>query len=63
MQARAWIARRDRDSLFSFESICDVLELDGDRLRSKLLRTRRPTRTALAALTTATEPAFTGRVA
>ncbi|MEW6271071.1 MAG: hypothetical protein AB1689_17450, partial [Thermodesulfobacteriota bacterium] len=63
MQARAWIARRDRDSLFAFESICDVLDLDADRLREKLLTTRRPTRAALATLTTGSEPSCTGRVA
>lgn len=36
MQARAWFARRGRDSLFSFDSICDVLGLDGERLRERL---------------------------
>jgi len=36
MQARAWFARRGRDSLFTFDSICDVLGLDGERLRDRL---------------------------
>lgn len=40
MQARAWIARRGRDSLFTFDSICDALELDGERLRWMLLAPR-----------------------
>lgn len=40
MQARAWISRRGCDSLFSFDSICDALELDGDRLRRVLLAPR-----------------------
>jgi hypothetical protein len=37
MQARAWIARRGTDALFSFDSICQTLELDGERLRRMLL--------------------------
>jgi hypothetical protein len=37
MQARAWISRRGCDSLFSFDSICDALELDAARLRRVLL--------------------------
>lgn len=40
MQARAWIARRGRDSLFTFDSICDALELDGEKLRWMLLAPR-----------------------
>jgi hypothetical protein len=40
MQARAWISRRGCDSLFAFDSICDALELDGDRLRRVLLTPR-----------------------
>jgi hypothetical protein len=40
MQARAWVARRGSDAgLFSFDSICDTLELDGERLRRMLLTT------------------------
>lgn len=37
MQARAWVARHGRESVFAFDSICDVLELDGERLRRRLL--------------------------
>jgi hypothetical protein len=40
MQARAWIAKRGRESLFTFDSICDALELDGERLRWMLLAPR-----------------------
>lgn len=40
MQARAWIARRGRDSLFAFDTICDALELDGEKLRWMLLAPR-----------------------
>jgi len=40
MQSRAWIARRGRESLFSFDSICDALEFDGERLRRILLAPR-----------------------
>ena len=40
MQARAWISRRGCDSLFSFDSICDALEIDGERLRRMLLTPR-----------------------
>lgn len=40
MQARAWIARRGRESLFTFDSICDALELDGEKLRWMLLAPR-----------------------
>lgn len=63
MQARVWFSRRDRSFLFSYESICDVLGLDADRLRKKLLTTRRPTRAALAGMITSSEPSITGRVA
>lgn len=40
MQARAWIARRGCESLFTFDSICDALDLDGERLRHMLLAPR-----------------------
>lgn len=40
MQSRAWIMRRGYDSVFSFDSICDALELDGERLRRILLAPR-----------------------
>lgn len=46
MQARAWIARRGHEDLFSFDSICTTLELDGERLRRMLLTTP-PSRKAL----------------
>jgi hypothetical protein len=39
MQARAWFRRRGREDLFSFDSICDALELDAERLRRMLLTT------------------------
>jgi hypothetical protein len=54
MQARAWIARRGCESLFSFDSICDALELDGERLRRLLLAPRysksSPRRSVVASL-------------
>lgn len=37
MQARAWIMRRGTETVFAFDSICDALELDGERLRRILL--------------------------
>lgn len=40
MQARAWIARRGRESLFTFDTICEALELDGEKLRWMLLAPR-----------------------
>ena len=36
-EARAWMARRDDPWPFSFESICDWLELSAERLRSRVL--------------------------
>ena len=33
----AWLTSTDRGSLFSFEVICDALDLDADRLRSRIL--------------------------
>jgi hypothetical protein len=32
-----WLTNRDRGSLFSFEVICDCLDLDSDRLRARIL--------------------------
>jgi hypothetical protein len=52
MQARAWFARRGRDSLFTFDSICDVLALDGERLRERL-HVAGGSRKALLGMTTA----------
>lgn len=37
-RARQWILTRDPSSLFSFESICAVLDLEADALREALLR-------------------------
>lgn len=37
-EAAQWIAQRDDSWLFSFESICDYLNLDAEALRQKLLR-------------------------
>src|SRR5215510_15536760 len=37
-EAAQWIAQRDRTWLFSFESICDNLNLDAEALRQQLLR-------------------------
>jgi hypothetical protein len=32
-----WLTNRDRRELFSFEVICDALDLDSDRLRARIL--------------------------
>src|SRR5262245_13454946 len=37
-EARAWIENDDREWPFSFECVCESLNLDSGRLRSKLLR-------------------------
>jgi hypothetical protein len=37
-EARAWILARHDPSLFSFTTVCDVLELDANALRAGLLR-------------------------
>jgi hypothetical protein len=34
--ALAWIDDRDADGVFSFQNICDVLEIDADRLRGRI---------------------------
>ena len=36
-QARAWIEDHDREWPFSFENICETLDLDAERLRTRLL--------------------------
>lgn len=36
-RARTWIRSTDRDWLFSFESVCEALSIDGRRLRRRLL--------------------------
>jgi len=41
-EAAQWIAQRDRTWLFSFENICDNLNLDAEALRQQLLRKERP---------------------
>ena len=37
-EARAWIGARHDATLFSFTTVCDVLEIDPDHLRQGLLR-------------------------
>ena len=39
-ESERWIMSRDRDWPFSFENICEVLDLDADYLRANLLRWR-----------------------
>src|SRR5262249_47071293 len=41
-EARQWMLSRSRRWLFAFESICDVLDINAEYLRDKLLRHRRP---------------------
>jgi hypothetical protein len=48
--ARAWIARRDCGFVFSFESVCEELQLDATRLRKMLLRSDPSSACAHAAL-------------
>jgi hypothetical protein len=38
-ETRAWVESRDRDTLFSFESICEALDIDPDYLRRRLHET------------------------
>jgi len=40
-EAAQWIAQRNRTWLFSFENICDNLNLDAEALRQRLLRKER----------------------
>jgi hypothetical protein len=47
--ARAWIVARHDQDLFSFTTVCGVLDLDADCLRSGLLRWLERRRTAAAA--------------
>ena len=51
-EARAWILARHDPSLFSFTTVCDVLDLDSNALRGGLLRwlasQKRPAATAPA---------------
>jgi hypothetical protein len=35
-ETRAWVESTDRRALFSFESICDALDIDADYLRRGL---------------------------
>ncbi len=37
LDARRWISTRDRSSCFTFDSICDLADIDGRRLRRRLL--------------------------
>src|SRR5689334_4342839 len=37
----SWLRSRDHDSLFSFESVCSVLNIDADYLRGALNEVRR----------------------
>jgi len=50
-----WLTNRDRRSLYSFEVICDALDLDSDRLRTRVLAASPPpvamTAAAVAAAT------------
>ena len=41
-EARAWLESTDRRATFSFESICDVLDIDPDYLRRGLRQQRAP---------------------
>src|SRR5438093_8854238 len=38
-ETRAWVESRDHDTLFSFESICEALDIDPDYLRRRLHET------------------------
>jgi AraC-like DNA-binding protein len=49
-RARRWIAARDRDWPFSFERICEALDVDPDHLRRRL-------RAGVAAIATEARPA------
>ena len=39
-ETRAWVESTDRRATFSFESICDVLDIDADYLRGRLRQRR-----------------------
>ena len=38
-ETRAWVESRDHDTLFSFESLCEALDIDPDYLRRRLRQT------------------------
>jgi len=38
-ETRAWVESRDHDTLFSFESLCEALDIDPDYLRRHLRQT------------------------
>src|SRR6058998_3226020 len=38
-ETRAWVESRDHDTLFSFESLCEALDIDPDYLRRRLRET------------------------
>lgn len=44
--ARAWLTDTAADSLFSFRSVCELLAIDADRLRSAILNAEREGREA-----------------
>jgi hypothetical protein len=56
LEAKEWFFSQDRSSLFAFENICDVLEMNADYLRSGLDRWRR----ALAAGAAARDRGYGG---
>ena len=41
-ETRAWLESTDHRAIFSFESICDVLDIDPDYLRRCLREQREP---------------------
>jgi|SRR5579862_6320745 len=41
-ETRAWVESTDRRALFSFESICDALDIDADYLRRGLRQRQAP---------------------
>ena len=43
-ETRAWLESTDRTATFSFESICDALDIDADYLRRGLRQQRAPGR-------------------
>ena len=43
-ETRAWLESTDRRATFSFESICDALDIDADYLRRGLRQQRAPGR-------------------
>lgn len=56
-EAEAWIESTDRDWVFSFENICDMLDLDADCLRAGLRAHKARVRAAKQALVVPIRPA------